>query len=374
MEKDIKYIGFYDVPNSKTKRVSSLAATNKMDYICEAINKTGYKIHLISPSWIVDKGFSTQKTIQLSENKKITYCPSIGSENKIKNYNSIIISLLWLFFWLLKHVKKDEKIIVYHSPWIALPLVLAKKIKGFKLILEVEEVYGDVSSLHPRFDVLEKKIFQCADSFLFSTDLLAEKLNNNKPFVIIYGNYTVPEKLANPTNDGKIHLLYAGIIDSHKAGAFNAIETALFLNENYMMHIIGFGEIEKLQDRIQEINKTSQCKVFYEGIKQGEEYIRFCQSCHIGLSTQNTEGAYTDTSFPSKILSYLGMGLNVISGDIKCVSSSSICSLVNYYNGTPRDIAEAIITIDLKSSEYIKAQIQKLDNQFLKSINKLINK
>jgi hypothetical protein len=209
---------------------------------------------------------------------------------------------------------------------------------------------------------------------LFSTDLLAEKLNNNKPFVIIYGNYTVPEKLANPTNDGKIHLLYAGIIDSHKAGAFNAIETALFLNENYMMHIIGFGEIEKLQDRIQEINKTSQCKVFYEGIKQGEEYIRFCQSCHIGLSTQNTEGAYTDTSFPSKILSYLGMGLNVISGDIKCVSSSSICSLVNYYNGTPRDIAEAIITIDLKSSEYIKAQIQKLDNQFLKSINKLINK
>lgn len=171
MEKEIKYVGFYDIEDNNKKRVSSLAATNKMDYICDVINKIGYKIHLISPSWIENKGYEKQNSIALTNNKKITYSPSIGSDTKFKNYSSIIISLVWLFFWLLNNTKKNEKIIVYHSPWITFPIILAKKIKKFKLILEVEEIYSDVSSVTFIFDKLEKRIFQIADSFLFSTDL-----------------------------------------------------------------------------------------------------------------------------------------------------------------------------------------------------------
>ena len=373
MVREIKYIGFYNLPNNGKERVSSLAATNKIDYICDVMVRAGYGVSLISPSWIEGKGIDYVKKIQLAEFKRVTFFPSIGSNNKIRNYISIVISLSWLFFYLILNAKKGEKVVVYHSPWIALPLILSKRIKKFKLVLEVEEVYSDVSSLHKIFDKFEKKVFECSDYFLFSTDLLSKKINKNRPFLVLYGSYNVPKKMSNPPNDGKIHLIYAGIIDSHKAGAFNAIETALYLNDNYIIHVIGFGEIAKLEKRILEINKISKCKVFYEGIKQGDEYIEFCQSCHIGLSTQNIEGAYTESSFPSKILSYLSMGLNVVSGDISCVKKSKVSSLVTFYKGDSKNIAASILTIDMKSSEYITSEIKKIGVDFENEIKNIID-
>ena len=378
MKKEIKYIGFYDSPDSHPRRVSALAATNKMDYICDAINRVGYTVHLISPSWFIDSSskvkFHSKSVKQLNENKILTLVASIGTSNKWTRNVKIIYSLLWLFMYLVANAKRNEKVIAYHSPWLALPILLAKKIKGFHLILEVEEIYSDVSSLHPYFDKLEQKILKTADSFLFSTDLLSEKIKTNKNFIVIYGNYNITEDLATPPTDGKIHLLYAGIIDSHKAGAFNAIESALFLNENYVMHVIGFGEVEKLKLRIEEINKTSKCKVIFDSSKQGNEYIKYCQECHIGMSTQNMDGKYLETSFPSKILSYLGMGLRVISCDIKCVTMSTINSIMYYYKeDTPQSIAKAILNINVDENYDSKKVILELDSQFIIDLKKMIS-
>lgn len=378
MQKEIKYIGFYDLPDSQVKRAFAVAATNKMDYICDALHRADYKVHLVSPSWFIDSSsevkFHPKLTTQLSENKKLTLVASIGTCNKWTRNIKIISSLLWLFIWLLSHVKRNEKIIVYHSPWLVLPVLLAKKIKRFDLILEVEEIYSDVSSLHPYFDKLEQKIFKTADSFLFSTNLLPEKIKTKKDFIVIYGNYQVFNDLATPMIDGKIHLVYAGIIDSHKAGAFNAIESALYLNENYIMHIIGFGEVELLKSRIQEINKTSQCKVIFDGTKYGNEYIKYCQQCHIGLSTQKMTGAYLDTSFPSKILSYLGMGLRVVSCYVGCVAKSEIGEQVSYYKeDTPKAIAESILSIDMSITNNNKLKIKLLDEEFVSNLKKHIN-
>lgn len=377
MQKEIKYIGFYDAPNTNFKRVSALAATNKMDYIAETINNVGYQVHFVSPSWFADASsrakFHTETTIQLDKNKKLTLAPSIGSANKFSGYLKILLSLLWLFWWLLTHTKKKEKIIVYHSPWLVLPVLWAKKIKGFQLILEVEEIYSDVTSLHSFFDQLEQKIFKKADYFIFSTELLAERLQIKKEYIVLYGNYKVYDQLAQPINDGKIHLIYAGIIDSEKAGAFNAIESAVYLNENYVMHIIGFGEVEKLRARIQEINKTSKCKVIYDGIKTNEEFITYCQTCHVGLSTQKMDGNYLESSFPSKILSYLGMGLRVISCKIDCVSRSKINHIMYYYDlDKPKSIAEAVLKINLLEMYDSKQLINAINSDFTIKLKKMI--
>lgn len=378
MTKEIKYIGFYDSPKSQPSRVSALAATNKMDYICDAVNRSGNKVHLVSPSWFIETAskvkFHSKSVSHLNENKKLTLVASIGTSNKWTRNIKIISSLLWLFIWLLTNVKRNEKIIVYHSPWLALPILLAKKIKGFHLILEVEEIYSDVSSLHPYFDSLEQKIFSKADSFLFSTELLARKIKTGKGFIVLYGNYRVFESIGSPPEDGKIHLVYAGIIDSHKAGAFNAIESALYLNEDYVMHIIGFGEVELLKSRIEEINKTSKCKVVFDGIKYGDDYVKYCQECHIGLSTQKMDGAYLDTSFPSKILSYLGMGLRVVSCYVPCVAKSEIGDQVSYYNeDSPKAIAESILNIDMSLANDTKLKIKLLGEKFVSNLKKHID-
>lgn len=376
MKKEIKYIGFYDLPGFKTKRASNLAATNKMDYICDAIIEAGFDVHLVSPSWTTEDGkfkWIPQKTKELKAHKKITLCPNFVTSNKICRNLKIVFSLLWLFFWLLKHTRKGEKILMYHVQWLSLPVRWAKKLKGFLLVLEVEEIYGDVSAIHPYFYKMENDIIKSADSYLFSTDLLEKKIDSNKPFTVVYGSYSVYPQLTTPPDDDKIHILYAGIIDTHKAGAFNALKGARYLSDKYVLHIIGFGAIDLLQKEIEEVNQLNGCRVIYDGLLSGEEYVRYCQQCHIGLSTQNIEGEYLESSFPSKILSYLGMGLNVVSGKIDCVTKSAIGDIVNYYSDSSSiAVSEAIKnTVLVNSYNNIKV-IQSLNESFVQQLKEKI--
>ena len=212
MQKNIKYIGFYSYKELQYQRIGAQAAINKMDYITQAMIEVGYSVKIISPSWIADSSknapFVASKKILESEKKEILFAPSIGTSNKLTRAIKIIFTLVWLFFYLIINTKRDEKIIMYHSPWLAFSVLLAKKIKKFYLILEVEEIYSDVGSLHSYFNHLEQKIFTKADSFLFSTELLAQKIALERPFIIIYGNYSlVQDKKLVQKIDKKIHLL-----------------------------------------------------------------------------------------------------------------------------------------------------------------------
>lgn len=380
MIKEVKYIGFYDLSDSKYKRVSNLAATSKMDYISEAMVEAGFRVHFISPSWLYDfnNGINTkhlkQNTVNISDYKKVTFCPSFSTTTRVGRYIKIVLSLTWLFFYLLKNTRKDEKILLYHVQWLSLPVRWAKKLKRFHLILEVEEIYGDVSAIHPYFNTLEKKLIKSADTYLFSTDLLKNRIGGNKPYLVIYGSYKIYPQLSKPINDGKIHLLYAGIIDTHKAGVFNAVNAAKYLSNDYVLHIIGFGKIELLKDEIEKANKRNDgCNILYDGVLSGDEYVRYCQKCHIGLSTQNMEGVYLESSFPSKILSYLGMGLNVVSGAIDCVIQSKIGHIVNYYTeSTPKRISEAIKNTKIGNSHENIGTINKLNIEFVEDIKKIL--
>ncbi len=373
----LKYIAFYDLPDSQFKRVYSPAATSKIDYIVSALNRINCEVSLVSPSWFdfSNKKISFKKSQKqfINDKTNLILAPSFGGNNKVAIYSKIILSLTWLFFYLLFTTKKDEKIIVYHSIWISFPILLAQKIKKFKILLEVEEIYQDVMTLHPFFDKWENKILSKADCFLFSTDLLKVKLNIAKPNVVIYGSYFTQNKKNSPPSDDKIHLLYAGIIDKDKRGAINALECAKYLSENYVLHIIGFGELDLFLPMIEKHNKTSSCKAYYHGNKGGDDYIAFCQSCHVGLSTQKMNGDYLQSSFPSKILSYLGMGLRVVSSNVECVKVSKVNNLINYYeDDTPESIAEAIQRVNVSDSYNSLELIKKLDTEFMEDLKNLL--
>ncbi|MBO5480980.1 MAG: glycosyltransferase [Clostridia bacterium] len=177
-------------------------------------------------------------------------------------------------------------------------------------------------------------------------------------------------------NDGRIHCVYAGTFDPRKGGVAAAAAAAQFLNSNYHIHIIGFGsENDKklLINTIEEVQKKSDCIVTYDGLFSGDEYIRFIQSCDIGLSTQNPEAQFNDTSFPSKVLSYLANGLRVISIRIKALETSAVNDLLYYYNkNDSKAIAQAIKSIDMSKSYDSRTKIEELDEQFKKDIKQMI--
>ena len=287
--KSIKYIGFYNHHQSHIDRICALSAINKMNYVINCLNDLEYSVDVISPSWLntnVDRWFLPLSKERI-ENNTYIYAPSFITKIKPFLYLSILLSTIWLLFYLLFNCKKNEKIIVYHSLWIIIPIYIVKKIKKIKVILEVEEVYSDVNVNSGTIKNLEKSFLEISDFYIFSNDLLKNTIDKIKLSIVLYGTYNFVHSKMESFNDGRIHLVYSGVIDSYKKGAFNALRCMKYLNDNYVLHILGFGEIEKLKSEIEEHNKLYKSHIIYEGEKKGEEFLSFLGKCDIGLSTQN---------------------------------------------------------------------------------------
>ena len=367
--KKIFYMAYYNSTNSSERRNAVLSSVNKMNYICEALENNGYNTEIVSASGATEKKFCKSKKVKLTDKTTIKLFSSLPRLNRIVSVINRVILKTKLFLYMIKNTNKDSIVMVYHSLGYMSLVKRLKKLKGFKLIIEAEEIYGDVIG-DEKTSQKEYEFFKIADAFIFPTELLSEKVNTvKKPEVIIYGTYHIEKEMPKLFSDGKIHCAYAGTLDPRKGGAIASAESALFLNENYHIHILGFGnEKEKAEmlNTIDSISKKSKAKITYDGLLSGEEYIKFIQSCDIGLSTQNPNGKYNDTSFPSKILSYMANGLRVVSVRIPVVEESGIGKCVYYYDEqTPENIAKAIKSIDFSEEYDSRKTIGVLDKAFI---------
>jgi hypothetical protein len=373
----IYYVGFYDIERyAFEKRVKSIAAVNKMNYVASAIESAGYSVEIVSPSWTADNiGFYKNRITKLSENISLNVGPTFGANGFFTKRLRILLSWIWLFSFLIRKAQKDEKIIVYHSMMAIYPIYYAQKIKKFKIILELNEIYQDAAVLSKRFKKLELKVIYNANSYILSTELLLSKVRADSSSIINYGNYNF-NALDLKYCDGKIHVVYAGIIDKQKAGAFNALECAQFLTNKYVVHLIGFGndnDVNELKKNIEINNQKNGCKVIFDGLKSGNDYIEYVSKCHIGLSTQTPDGGYNLSSFPSKVLSYLSMGLRVVSVYIEVIKKSKIDHLMVYYMSSDgKSIADAIVNVDLSTNYDNKNTLSELNLNFINDLKQIL--
>ena len=372
----MKYLAYYDTPSNKAEnRGYALAATNKMDYICSALNRIGVPVEIISASGTLNRKGCWGKTIRISDRTILKLFACLGRGILPKRVLGRVFMRLQLFLYLLFHTKKGENVLVYHSLGYVNMVAFARRIKKFRLILEVEEIYADVNGREADRKK-EYRVFSMADAYVFPTKLLHEKINTqNKPYVLIHGTYQVePDRkydvFASDMQEKqprKIHCVYAGTFDPRKGGAM-AAAAAEFLPANYHMHILGGGDqqsVERMQELIEELKQKCACGISYDGLLSGEDYIRFIQSCDIGLSTQNPDAAFNATSFPSKILSYMANGLRVVSIRIPAIESSAVGPYMYFYDKqTPEEIAKAIMRIDIRRTNAGRESVAELDAQF----------
>lgn len=368
------FLTYYSNNQCKEKRNIALSSVNKVEYILKKIiNETPITVLSASNSL---EGISKKSIIKTNCGVPVILPFSMGKKNLINKIIDRFIIKAQLLWWLIFKLKSKDTLIVYHSLGYMKIVSFAKKIKKFKLIIEVEEIYGDV--LNNNYTIKkELNFFKLADSYIFPTELLNQKINvKNKPYVIIHGTYNVEPKLVNKFNDGRIHCVYAGTFDSRKSGCIASVTSSLYLNEKYHIHIIGFGtkeDTEKIIKSIEGISNKTKCKVTYDGCFSGEEYLKFIQKCDIGLSTQNPIAKFNDTSFPSKILSYMANGLRVVSVMIPVVETSSIGKyLYYYYEQSPEKIAEAIKKVNFNDEYDSRKIISELDIKFQRELKSII--
>ena len=379
MRPKIYYFGTYDTI-SKYKRRCTTPAIVKMDYILFAINQAGFDVELISSSYIVEKKWCFDKggKKKLNDYTLLNLSPSFGYKTFFGKYLSIIFTIICFFFKLLK-IKKQDILIAYHGVWYSTPILLAKKIKKFQLIVEVEEIYTHAFKRPIKGLKKELKFIKSADKYICVNDLICDFLNIDKDkSIVCYGSYIINRNVE-PVKfkDAKIHIAYSGSFSKIKGGVYNAIETARYLSEDYVMHILGFGEKcdeEEVKSMIERVNQNSKCKVIFEGKKPKSDYDSFMKGCTLGLNPQ-IWGDYMLYAYPSKLLVYLSLGLNVVTSPLKTLKVSSVNPYFNYFEEeSPQSIARAIIDTKIYSEEELTSVIEKLNEDFVKDLIRLISK
>lgn len=372
------YLGYYCAKGNPQNRNCVLSATNKMDYIINAIADINVEQTVVSCAVTKSNRFYRGFEQELDNGVKLKQLTTFGRKNILTKLADFLFIKPQLIVYLLTHVKKNDVVLAYHSPFYCKVLKYLRKIKRFRLILEVEELYSDVSG-NERLKKRELAVCRAADAFVFPTKMLSDAVNlKNKPYAVIHGTYEVESSLESGKifeDKEKIHCVYAGTLDPRKGGAA-AAAAALFLTADYHIHILGFGtegQINDIKKIVSETAEKSKATVTYDGLLSGEEYIRFIQSCDIGLSTQNPDAAFNATSFPSKILSYMANGLRVVSIKIPAIEGSAIGDYMYYYeNQTPEEIAKAIMAVDMDDGYDGRKIIGELDREFVSSIDRLL--
>ena len=387
--KKIYYIGHYSDPSGSSKRKTAPAADTKMDYIISSLKKVGYDVEVLS--FCVDDDrksvFEKKSGYEIEKNgTHVVFFTNYTSKFRILRVIGRAFSWIKIRKYLCKKCLGNEsKVVIYHSLALLKVIDLFDK-KKKRFILEMEEIYADVIG---KTKLRKKEIAAAhkANGYIFPTKMLNSEINNeNKPFVIIHGTYQVEmdrkcgifNKNLQTDEDKIIHCVYAGTLDPRKGGAVAAAAAAEFLPENYHVHILGFGseqEIQNMKDRILNIASRAKAKVTYDGLLYGEDYIRFIQSCDIGLSTQNPDAAFNATSFPSKILSYMANGLRVVSIRIPAIEQSAVGDKLFYYDEqTPQEIAKAILSVDMEKEYDSRTFISGLADQFENQLIELLRR
>lgn len=380
----VYYLGFYGDEQAYSEgRYLFPAGVNKMDYIARAMSEAGLEVDIVSAAWLkYDRGagvrFAKQRTVNVCENVSCTLTPSFTFPLRLSKPLARLFSSVWLMFYLLFNIRKGDKVVVYHSPFYINTIYRLKRLIRFNLTIEVEEVYAYAFN-QPQILKKELKFISSADKWILVNDLIGATLGLDKNnYTVCYGQYKIESKdvEAKIFDDHKIHLVYAGSLGNYKGGAQNAIEAARFLSDKYTLHILGRADgqtLHQLLGDIEEVNSLAMCKVKYEGCMFGDNYASFMKGCDIGLNPQRW-GDYMLYAYPSKTLSYLCLGLRVVTSPLKTLKVSKLNDLFVYTEQeSPESIARAIMSIDDFDKQKPIDRIAELHTEFVGNLKKILN-
>lgn len=374
MANKIYYLIHFD---NKTNRNVTPSAITKGKYVASALASCSSEVEIVSLAYPT-KDSQDEVYYQVSENVICHLFKGKYSNNRIIRYLNHKLYDKKIRKYLKQNVKKDDIVVVYHSLANMKLVKYIKKNITDKIVYEVEEIYGDVIN-DEKAKTKELKAFKNASSYIFSNDYLNSIINTKQlPYVTCYGTYEIPTLYKEAFNDNLIHCLYAGTLAQNK-GALNAINVAKYLPNNYLIHILGFGsekDIADIKNAVNEVNNSyGTTKVIYEGLKLNEEYLRFIQKCQIGLCTQNIDAAFNTTSFPSKILSYMSNGLEVVGVNIAAIKNSKVGQYIQFYNvPDEKEIANAILNINLNNKTNNVDVVKELDKEFKEDLKDMLVK
>lgn len=378
--KTVYYLGTYRSELiAERKPAGSSAEDYKMQYLIGVLKRLGYRVVVISLLTSPLRGFHPRKVCSVDAQETHVYLEAFTARGRFSGTAAAALSYLILFRYLLSVLRKGDTLLVYHAQLFSLPVRLARALRRFRLILEIEEIFYREARTPKEVarEKTERALLDAADGYLAVNEAVRAEYCGGKPSVLSYGAYTVPPEYAEPPDDGKIHLVYAGIINATH-GSHTAVAAMEHLDDRYRLHIYGFGlqrELDALRDMIAAANaRFGGERILFHGQKAGRAFDEGLQRCHIGLNFNITlapeSGQY---AFPSKIPSYLGHGLDVLTYRIGSVEHSAFQGCVQYFEEqTPEAVARAVESVTPHDRRTQTALIRDLDRTFVARLRRLL--
>ncbi|MCI8281985.1 MAG: glycosyltransferase family 4 protein [Lachnospiraceae bacterium] len=374
--KKIYYLAYYSNDEKGKKRDAVPAADLQASYLAQVFSKIGYEVEIIAPNarYSGEKAFSIQKGFTKKINSTVTVRYFNCIESKYRFVRSLAARLT--YFSAFRYIKKHDGIwVIYHSRLFYPYYHLFQRLRR-KYILELEEIYSDVIG-NSRLRRKEIKEVKKASAYILPSIPLAEEITDGKEYTLYHGSCRAEKKIGKGFQDGRIHVVYAGTFDPRVIGEhFSLIQAAQYLDKRYHIHIIGFGRNQADVDRIISDVHSMQglpCKVSYDGLLLGDEYLAFLQSCHIGMFSKDPDGKDMNSSFPSKIMSYLGNGLRVVATRADSIETSEVGSIVYFCDSNkPEDVAKAIMDVDMDTPYDSRKELTEIENRLKKSLKHLM--
>ncbi|KMK90185.1 hypothetical protein VL03_22050 [Rossellomorea marisflavi] len=375
-ERTVHYLSYYIDKEYAEHLEGSMAVLPKVEYVRDSIRELNLNIRIVSTAG-AKKGIGSflKNNKQVTDQESHIYFSSYGAKTKIGRLFSRMWVKAQLVLYLIKNVKKEDSILIYHSLQYIWPIRIFKMIKNNKIIFQVEEIYSDAYKKFSKYKKKEMNFLSNGDSYICINENVQDIITGGKPSTVLYGDYRIPP--LSPKQiiyRKKIKAVYAGVIEPTRIAAETAVNAARYLNENYLIHIAGFGkdeDINSLKKLIEQINlELGYIGVIYDGAFQGEVFREYLQDKDIGLnchSYSDEDLISAEVTFPSKILVYLTSGLKVISPRINCLENSDLENFIEFYEGfDAEDLAKVIFSTSAKitNQDSIFSQIELLDKNF----------
>ena len=368
---------------AKTKRDLNVfpSGLTYLDYVKDVIKSLNYKVHLVSLSESKTKAYLNWETIHVDDKEEQHYLATLKkSKNGISFALNLLFRMIQLSMWLIKNTNKNDKIFVYHNNSWSYFYSFVEFVSRRRISLLVAEIFGAVYDKGQKNIEEELERIGSKRKCVFINDILPQIVNTQQKYAVCYGNYNTTQMESSSFDDKKTHVVYAGKIDSKNVtDAFLATEVALYLDERYFIHVLGYGsdkDILKIQKRIEEINSEKGFAIIkYEGCLSGTEYDSFLHKCKIGLCTRALSQKLSDYCFPSKTLVYLAHNLIPVCPNLRSFSESRMANgLILVSNDfTPQSIASSIMALpnEKLNCDY-SLLLKEMDSEFKTELKNLL--
>ncbi len=283
---------------------------------------------------------------------------------------------LRLFFVLLF---RKADVLVANDLDTLLPNYLVSKLKGIKLVYDSHEIFCEVPELQANpskkklWERLEKWIVPKLNYSITVNQSIANyfKEKYKVPFIYVRNipNYIKPDHLKTrsglelPTDKKIIILQGAGI--NMQRGAEELVESMQYLSENYLLLIIGSGDvIGQLKENVQHL--SLQNKVKFIGKISAAELRHYTMNADLGVTIDKDTNLNYHFSLPNKVFDYMHAGIPVLATRLP-----EIEHLVNEFhigtfieNHDPKHIASQVDRfLNSKNYELCKSNTHKAAQQ-----------